>query len=141
MLLLDRIKEDQLTARKARDTIKATLLTTLLGEAKRPGEDDGKRPSTDDEVSKVITKFLKGVNETIALVTDEAKLAELKFEASVYQAYLPERLEGAVLKARIQIIVALEDNLTIGSVMAELKKTATFDGKEATGYIKELLAK
>ena len=141
MSLLEQIKADQLAARKNRDAIKSTLLTTLLGEAKRPGEDDGKRPSTDDEVSKVITKFLKGVNETIALVNDEAKLVELKFESSVYQAYLPERIEGEVLKAYIRDIVASAENLSIGSVMAELKKKVTFEGKEATGYIKELLAK
>ncbi len=33
MSLLDTLKSDQLAARKAKDTLKATLLTTLIGEA------------------------------------------------------------------------------------------------------------
>jgi hypothetical protein len=63
MNLLARIAQDQLKARKDRDVVKATLLTTLLGEAISVGKNKGNRESTDDEVVKVIGNFIKNATE------------------------------------------------------------------------------
>ena len=52
MTLFSQIKADQLAARKAKDGLKATLLTTLIGELTAIGKNDGNREVTDAEVSR-----------------------------------------------------------------------------------------
>lgn len=66
-MLIVKIKHDQLVARKNRDQIESTLLTTLIGEADMVGKNNGNRDPFDEEVISVVKKFLKGVNETIAI--------------------------------------------------------------------------
>ena len=63
--LLKQLQADQLNARKARDSIKATLLTTVLGEAVKVGKDDGDRDPTDTEVMDVFKKFVKNIKQNI----------------------------------------------------------------------------
>ena len=52
-MLIENLKEDQLIARKNRDQIKATLLTTLIGEAEMVGKNTGNRSPFDEEVVSV----------------------------------------------------------------------------------------
>ena len=57
MSKLQEIKAAQLTARKERNTFKASLLTTLIGEAEMVGKSAGNRPSTDEEVLQVLNMY------------------------------------------------------------------------------------
>lgn len=50
MTLIATIKLEQLNARKARDSVKASLLTTLLGELQTLAKNSGKDESTDAQV-------------------------------------------------------------------------------------------
>lgn len=74
MTMLNKLKADQLTARKTKDTIAASLLTTLLGEATKVSDEDFKKGSTeitDEKVIVTIKKFLKNTEETKRILDAE----------------------------------------------------------------------
>ena len=83
MTLINKLQQDQLTARKAKDKFTTTVLSTLYSECNRVGFDDGKRETTDGEVLKVIQKFVKNVDETMSLVEGTDKHTELSKEKDI----------------------------------------------------------
>jgi len=143
-MLLDQIKSDSLAARKAKDAQRATLLVTLYSEAAKVGKDAGNRDSTDDEVLKTVKKFLKGVEDSLAVLKDPAAIAQAQFEQGVLQAYLPQMVEGDALVAVIQDIVNAQpakDARAMGAVMKELKARlgTRYDGAQASAMVKGML--
>ena len=145
--LIQRIKQDQIQARKDRNKEAAATLTTLLGEAIRIGKDDGNRETTDDEVMKLIRKFIKGNNDIIhAYQTDSIKrdISEPQKEIELLTQYLPVQLSETELTTIIKSIMLPFEKPTmkdIGRIMAALKKghDGTFDGKTASNIIKQFL--
>lgn len=153
MSLLIQIKDDSLTARKARDTVKALFLTTLLAEAAKVGKDDGNRDSTDEEVTATIKKFIKNTSETVQALDNAAdvKIAardQMLVELAMLKAYLPLQASEAEVKAEIAREVTSVKGLAMispkqmGSVMAALnaKFAGNFDKKAASLWIKDALA-
>ena len=109
MTLMERIKEAQLIARKARST-DAAVLTTLIGEAAMIGKNDGGRETSDAEVIAVIKKFIKNIDETIAnlKMTQYETAIALTNEKMVLEAFLPtqftpERLRGVLESIKDEI--------------------------------------
>jgi len=107
--LLQRIKSDQLAARKLAikgdetARIKSPLLTTLVAEAERVGKDAG-RETTDDEVTAVIRKFVKNLDETLKARPEDDKA---KDEAAILAEYLPQAVSDD--EVRKSISAAFED--------------------------------
>jgi uncharacterized protein YqeY len=92
-MLIEKIKHDQLVARKNRDQIESTLLTTLIGEADMVGKNNGNRDPFDEEVISVVKKFLKGVNETIAILEKSGRdVSQFEKEREILDSYLPTQL-------------------------------------------------
>jgi len=52
--MINKIKTDNLTARKSRDKFTSCILTTLIGEISIIGTNDGKRETTNVEAIKVL---------------------------------------------------------------------------------------
>ena len=150
MSLLEQIKTASLEARKARDVISATLLTTLLAEATNVGKNDGNRESTDAEVVAVVKKFIKGVDETMAhlekLDGDHTKTTAIAVaEKSVLSQFVPTQLDEAQLQAVIDSLVAglaTRNAKQMGAVMKQLKEKyeGHYDGQLASKLIKTALA-
>lgn len=141
MLLIKRIQQDQIAARKDRNTAAATTLTTLLGEASIVGKNDGNRESTDAEVQAVITKFIKNNKEMIALGVKEAV-----DENELLSIYIPEQMSTDELEHIIADIIgahSLTSPKDMGVIMKELKqnKAGLFDGKTASIIAKEQLSR
>ncbi len=144
MSLLEQIKKDQFEARKAKEALKATLLTTLFAEAAIVGKNDGNRETTDDEVVKVIQKFLKGVNETIEFVTkanNTEALAVAKAEKAILESYLPAMASADEIEAEVGNLVG-EGLNSMGAIMKALKEKfgSTLDGKLASKVVGAALA-
>lgn len=147
MTLLSKIKQDQLQARKNRDSLKATLLTTLIGEATNIGKNDGNRETTDQEVTAVIQKFLKGINESISFLKNDNAGAHdtLNGEKSVLEAYLPRQLTleqiQDIVSAQIAAGNLKRDPSLKGAAMKYLKETVPgqYDGKVAAQAIEFIL--
>ncbi|MCK2125541.1 GatB/YqeY domain-containing protein [Thauera aromatica] len=144
MSLLAQLKKDSLLARKAADSLRATLLSTLIAEAEMVGKNAGNRESTDDEVQQTIRKFLKNNQEALAVIKDTDRLAALGQESAILTAYLPPMASEAEVKAFIaETVAALTERgpKQMGVVMAALKAKygSSFDAKQANAWVKEAL--
>jgi uncharacterized protein YqeY len=147
MSLLSQIKSDQLQARKSRESLKASLLTTLIGEAEMVGKNQGREVS-DQEVQATIKKFLKGINETIEFcksVQNEAGLITVEAEKAILSVYVPTQLTPELLQAHITEIhaglLSSGEKADMGSIMKTLKMLyeGEYDAKLASALIKEEL--
>ncbi len=140
-MLLEKIKADQLTARKNKEALKATLLTTLFSEVQMKGKNAG-HETTDDEATQVIQKFLKGVNETISYLEkgggdNTEALATANAEKEILEAYLPKMATEDEIKAEVAALKAA-GAANIGAIMKGLKDKfgSTLDGKLASQLAK-----
>lgn len=147
MTLFDQIKADQLAARKAKDGLKATLLTTLIGELTAIGKNDGNREVTDADVVKLVKKFLDGVNETIALMKDVSNVdgsadryVNLLKEQSYLTVYMPQQMDEAKLTEVLTGLVA-EVGPNLGKLMGLLKAryAGQYDGGMASTIAKKVI--
>ena len=144
MSLLAQLKKDSMLARKAADGIRATLLSTLIGEAEMVGKNAGNRESTDDEVQQTIRKFLKNNQEALAVIKDADRRTALEQESAILVAYLPPMASEAEVKAFIADTVAglaERSPKQMGAVMGALKAKygSGFDAKQANAWVKEAL--
>lgn len=133
-MLLDKIKADQLAARKAGDKLTATLLTTLLGEASPAGN----ATVTDDDVIKVIRKFIKNNTETLAAIKPtSSNAARLLGENATLNGYLP----AVFNEADIAALIAELNTQNIGQIMGACKKKANEEGKIFDGALVQKVMK
>jgi len=142
MSLLETIKKDQFEARKNKEALKATLLTTLFSEAAMKGK-NANRETTDEETVQVIQKFLKGVNETIGYLEkgggdNVEALATVQAEKTILEAYLPKMASADEIRAEVASLKA-SGAANIGAIMKGLKDKfgSALDGKLASQLAKE----
>ena len=100
MSLVDEIKQASLAARKAKDTVASSLLTTLFSDVVNVGKNSGNRGTTDVEAVAVVKKFLKGVEETIAAFDgkQDTRLDTALIERELLMKFLPQQLSEEQLK-------------------------------------------
>ena len=147
MMLINKIKADALEARKERNTLKATLLTTLYSEAANIGLNDGHRQTRDDEVVALIKKFIKGVDEVINAPGRSITLEGIgsKFdpykEKGYLMAYLPTQMSEETISQIVKEMIIANPDITLGSLMSGLKNAynGQYDGALASKLAKELL--
>jgi uncharacterized protein YqeY len=158
MMLIDKITKNQVTARKNRQTTVATLLTTLLGEANMVAKNAQRDKPTDEEVTAVLKKFLKGNAESQAALrkaieTQEQhhpayvpkdlldKLGVAGEEQIVLEAYLPKQLSQDELTGIVQGALTGGVEKNVGALMGFLKAryAGQYDGKVASAAIKSLI--
>lgn len=150
MKVLDIIKTDNLTARKAKDKFTSGILTTLIGEISIVGKNEGNRETTEEEALKVITKFKNGVIDSIESLqgshnweSNQERIVSLQEEAELYDKYLPQLMNEEEL--RNILLNWKETNYpdvpNIGGYMSALKRVhgGKYDGKMANKILKEIL--
>lgn len=143
MSLLNDIKLAQLRARKEKNSlvspVVASILTTLIGEAEMVGKNAGNRETTDEEVQKVIVKFIKGIDEVLPhLEAESEQWCKYMAERAVLSMYLPKQLTKEDLKSII--ISKFPEKVSTGEVMKFLKENYNnqYDGKVASSLISEV---
>lgn len=130
-------------ARKARDRLRTTLLSSTLAEV-RNLEIDERRPADDDMVKRVLARAVKQRNEAAELMRAGAReeLAEKEErEAEILGEFLPPPLSEDDVRAMVREIVA-DGADSMGAVMGRLmpKVQGRFDGREANRIVREELA-
>lgn len=135
--MLNQIKNAQVEARKARQTEKATLLTTLYAEALAMGKKEN-RESTDAEVLAVVQKFLKN-NLEFQKVATKNKVIELQQEEAILKQFMPSMLTEDEMIAIIDAVKATSPNM--GQIMAYFKEqyAGQYDGKVLSTLVKQAL--
>ncbi len=141
MTVLQKIKDDTLFARKNKDAVKSSLLTTLYSEAVKVGKDKDNRESTDDEVYAVINYFIKNNTKTLEVATDPLVKSVLETENYILNSYLPQKLSDFELKIVISncmdTIRDQPQKSVVGLVMKYLSSNYNnrFDAKVANRII------
>ena len=141
-MLAERIRADLNGARRERDKLKTTVLTTMLSEI-RNKEIELQHELKDDEVLEVLNRQIKRRREAAeqmrAGAREELALKEEQ-EAELLKAYLPEQLSEDDARAIVRAAVAAGAS-DVGSVMKAVmpKLKGKFDGKETNRLVREEL--
>jgi uncharacterized protein len=141
--LKDRVRNDLNTARRERDKLRTTVLTTFLSEIRNREIELG-RELGDEEVQGVATTAIKRRREAAEQMRagGRAELAEKEDqEAVLLQAYLPEQLGEAEVRALVRGAIAA-GAADLGGVMKQVipRAKGRFDGKELNRIVREELA-
>lgn len=132
--LLEQIRADQLTARKAGNKDAAALLTTLIGEATKVSAEEFKKGQTEITDGKVVAKiksFAENAKQTLAVAPAERK-EDIQAEINILEGYLPQQLSEEDLTKIIGVWKT--EGLNLGQIMVNLKAEyeGRYDGKLAS---------
>jgi uncharacterized protein YqeY len=141
--LRDRVRGDLNEARRSRDKLRTTVLTTVLSEVRNKEIELG-REATDEDVLGVVAKAIKQRHEAAGQMRDAGRteLAEKEEkEAEILDGYTPEGLEEEEVRQMVrEVIAGGADNM--GAVMGQLmpRIKGRFDGREANRLVREELS-
>ena len=148
---LQNIKDEQLVARKNRIELgmsaKASLLTTVIGEAEMIGKNSG-REVTDVEVIALLKKFEKGMIETLGhlekrnqISTDET--IKVENELVVIRSFLPKSIDDETVKQDIIELNVPFEKKSMGILTKSLrvKYGEQFDGQQVSKIFDTFLVK
>lgn len=140
--LKDRIRAELNDARRSKDRLRTTVLTTVLSEIRNREIELG-RDATDEDVIGVVAKAIKQRNEAAEQMRDAGReeLAEKEErEAAILDAYTPESMSEDEVRSIVQeLIAAGADNMgaVMGALMPRIK--GRFEGREANRIVREEL--
>lgn len=140
--LKERLRGDLNEARRGKDRLRTTVLTTLLSEIRNKEIEQG-RDATDEDVVGVVTKAIKQRKEAAEQMraAGREELAEKEErEAALLDAYTPESMtEDEVREIVREAIAGGADNM--GAVMGQLmpRIKGRFEGREANRIVREEL--
>jgi uncharacterized protein YqeY len=133
MTLKEQINTDFMTAFKGKNAIAKGILSVVKGEIQTVEKNVGTDNLSDAEVTKILTKTVKSLKETITLSNDEKS----KVELSVIEVYLPKQMSKEEVTAKVTELV--NSGITqIGAIMKEFA-TLPADKKMVSESIKELI--
>ena len=133
MTLKEQINADFMTAFKGKNAIAKGILSVVKGEIQTVEKNVGTDNLSDGEVTKILTKTVKSLKETITLSNDEKS----KVELSVIEVYLPTQMSKEEVTAKVTELV--NSGITqIGAIMKEFASLPA-DKKMVSESIKELI--
>jgi uncharacterized protein len=133
MTLKEKINADFMTAFKSKNMVAKSILSVVKGEIQTVEKNVGTDNLSDAEVTKILTKTVKSLKETIALSNDEKS----KIELSVVEVYLPKQMSKEEVTAKVTELV--NSGITqIGAIMKEFS-TLPADKKMVSESIKEVI--
>jgi uncharacterized protein len=140
--LKDRIRDDLNAARRERDKLRTTVLTTALSEIRNREIELG-REAGDEDVQPLMTTAIKRRREAAEQMRaggrDELAAKEEQ-EAEMLKAYLPQQLTEDEVRALVRTAVDGGAG-DLGAVMKQVMPHAKgrFDGKELNRIVREAL--
>lgn len=140
--LKEQIRQDVDDARRSRDRLRTTVLTTIMSEIRNREIEQG-RESTDEDVIAVIGKAIKQRHEAAEQMraAGRTELAEKEErEAEILEPYTPESMSEAEVREIVrEAIAGGADNM--GAVMGQLmpRIKGRFEGREANRIVREEL--
>ena len=151
-MLIEKIREDMMTAKKARNKLASDLLSTLYAEAIAVGRKTENRLPTDSEVIATVKKFIGNASETLTNVAGktgyETVTENTKAEIEILNGYVPTQLtEGQlrnIVSAMVEAYAAINGGTApvMGICMANLKNlySGQYEGKLASAVVKSVLS-
>ena len=117
MTLKEQINADFMTAFKGKNVVAKGILSVVKGEIQTVEKNVGTDNLSDAEVTKILTKTVQSLKETITLSNDEKS----KVELSVIEVYLPKQMSEAEVIAKLDEILA-SGVTNIGQIMKEFSQ-------------------
>ena len=149
-MALSTLKDDITLARKARDTKRTALLTTVLSgiEALVKGVPGAPSEPTDAQTVGFIQKLIKDNKASLEQIRSSGRassIEDLVSENEILSKYVPSMMTSEELASKISDFVAGMDAPTpkeMGKVMGYLKSnfSGQYDGKEASRLVREALS-
>ena len=142
-MLSSRIRDDLNGARRERDKLRTTVLTTLLSEVKNK-QIEVQHELSDEEVVEVVNRQIKRRREAAEQMRGggrEELAQKEEQEAELLRVYLPQQLSEEEARAIVREAVAggaKDVGAVMKAVMPKLK--GKFDGKETNRLVREELA-
>lgn len=133
MTLKEKINADFMTAFKSKNMVAKSILSVVKGEIQTVEKNTGSDNLSDAEVTKILTKTVKSLKETIALANDEKS----KLELAVIEVYLPKQMSKEEVTSKVTELV--NSGITqIGAIMKEFASLPA-DKKMVSEVIKEVV--
>lgn len=133
MTLKEKINSDFMTAFKSKNAVAKSILSVVKGEIQTVEKNIGSDNLSDVEVTKILTKTVKSLKETISLSNDEKS----KLELAIVEVYLPKQMSKEEVTAKVTELV--NSGITqIGAIMKEFA-TLPADKKMVSEAIKEVV--
>lgn len=145
---IETLRTMQLQARKEKNTVVASLLTTLISEVEMKGKNDGNRRTTPGENIAIIKKFLDNTAETMKVLPEtDPRYAAAVIEKTTLEGLIPKQMNDAVMRMCVQQLIDLEPAdargpKMLGTIMGKMKALydGQYDGKALSSVVKELVA-
>lgn len=140
--LKERVRQDLNAARKERDKLRTTVLTTLLSDVRNREIELG-RELGDDEVQAVATSAIKRRREAAEQMRGggrEELAAKEEAEAGLLQGYLPAQMTEEEVRGIVRAAVA-GGATDLGAVMKAVmpRVKGRFEGRELNRVVREEL--
>lgn len=133
MTLKEKINSDFMAAFKSKNAVAKSILSVVKGEIQTVEKNIGSDNLSDVEVTKILTKTVKSLKETISLSNDEKS----KLELAIVEVYLPKQMSKEEVTAKVTELV--NSGITqIGAIMKEFA-TLPADKKMVSETIKEVV--
>jgi uncharacterized protein YqeY len=133
-MLIEKIRHDMQEAKKNKEVLKANLLSTLYAEIFTLSK-SGKELTEDDEI-RVIKKFIKNIDETLALEISEEQKTRFNSEKEILESYLPKQLSSEETEKIVDEM--LSQGKVMKDIMAYFKEnyTGRYDGRTVSEIVK-----
>src|SRR3972149_7898136 len=134
-MLMNVIRKDMFEAKKVKDTVKANLLSTLFAEIFTLSK-SGKELTDEDEL-KIIRKFMKNIDETLAFDIPADTRAKLETEKKILLSYLPQQLNSEEIDKIVKEMVSA--GKTMKEIIPYFKEnfSGRYDGRTVSEIVKK----
>lgn len=144
-MLKEILKKDEISAMKARDKAKVSVLRLVNAEIKAY-EVNNREDISDENVIKIIEKSIKQNKEALEYAkqaNNEEKIAEGNFAIEILTSYLPKQLTDEEVNEMLKEIIENGSYTVadIGKIMKEImpKISGRFDRSKINSMVKALL--
>lgn len=126
-MLLDDIRKDMQLAKREKDSVKANVLSTLYSEiftASKSGKE-----MTDEDSVRIVKKFIKNIDETLALDIPQASKEKYEAERAILENYLPKQLTPDEIEKVVSEL--LSEGKQMKEIMVHFKENfaGRYDGR------------
>ncbi|CAK7014237.1 MAG: putative protein YqeY [Desulfovibrio sp.] len=148
MSLAEKIEADYITAYKAKEAVRLSVLRLLKTAMKNLLVERMQKPLEDGDILDLISKQCKQRQDSIEQYSNAGRAdlaAKEEEELVILKEYMPEQISGDALVALIKDLITetgASNAREMGKVMQALtaKYKGQYDGKEASALVRELLA-
>lgn len=133
-MLMEDIKRDMMSAKRDKNTLKANLLSTLYSEIYTLSKSG--KPLTEEDSVKIIKKFIKNADDTMALDIPTESKENYRKEKEILETYLPKQLSKEEIEKHVTKLISQGKQMK--DIMQFFKENyaGMYDGKTVSETVK-----